>query len=63
MNIKVPGFGNTDTVEDLSATGLLNLPYFHQLVDYFVERGYERGKDIRAAPYDWRLAPGKYIIH
>ena len=32
--------------------------YFYELVQYFVDRGYERGKSIRAAPYDWRLAPG-----
>ena len=29
------------------------------MVDYFVDREYKRGKTIRAAPYDWRLAAGR----
>ena len=53
-------------MEDLLAEplGPLNqpLPYLNNFVDYFVERGYERGKTIRAAPYDWRLAAGTYPI-
>ena len=31
---------------------------FYTTVQYFVDRGYQRGKTIRAAPYDWRLAAG-----
>ena len=58
IKIKVPGFGETETVEELSQTGLQDLPYFDSLVKYFVDRGYERGKSIRAAPYDWRYGPG-----
>ena len=38
--------------------GLTNIPHFAVFVEYFVERGYERGKTILAAPYDWRLAAG-----
>ena len=34
------------------------LPYFHDMVDYFVARGYQRDVSIRAAPYDWRFAAG-----
>ena len=60
MNIKVPGFGDTSSVEYLNP-GLLKdtIEYFHDMVEYFVDRGYKRGKTIRAAPYDWRLAAGK----
>lgn len=64
ITVEVPGFGDTETVERLSGsfiTGPL-LGYFDGFVDYFVKRGYERGKSIRAAPYDWRLGPGKSII-
>ena len=32
--------------------------YFHTFVEHYVAKGYERGKTIRSAPYDWRLAPG-----
>ncbi len=35
------------------------IKYFHETVDYFVDRGYVRDKSIRGAPYDWRLAPGE----
>lgn len=58
ITVTVPGFGDTNTVERLS-TGLITFPYLEKFVEYFVERGYKRGRNIRAAPYDWRLAPGK----
>lgn len=61
ITVEVPGFGETSTVENLSGEFLTSLipllDYFRDFVDYFVARGYERGTSIRAAPYDWRLAP------
>ena len=57
ITVSVPGFGDTYSVERLSG-GLITFPYFDGFVDYFVKRGYERGRSIRAAPYDWRLGPG-----
>ena len=57
ITVSVPGFGDTYSVERLSG-GLITFPYFNGFVDYFVKRGYERGRSIRAAPYDWRLGPG-----
>ena len=62
--IKVSGFGETCKVEYLASNPVetsctFQLPvgnYFHTFVDYFVARGYQRDKNIRAAPYDWRLA-------
>ena len=56
--VSVQGFGETSSVEDLGRI-LISIAYFGPLVEYFVDRGYERGKSIRAAPYDWRLAPGE----
>ena len=35
--------------------------YLSDFLDYFVEQGYTEDKDIRAAPYDWRLSPGMSI--
>ncbi len=52
----MPGFGDTGSVEFLDEFGII--PTFHELVEYFVDRGYVRGESIRAAPYDWRLAAG-----
>ena len=66
--MSIPGFGRTDTVEYLNTSildnpiGRSNLEYLHTFVDYFVQRGYVRGKSIRAAPYDWRLAAGELVI-
>ena len=61
VKIRVPSFGKTDGVEFLT-TGFIDLlPYFHDMVEYFVDRGYKRGRSIRAAPYDWRLAAGKTV--
>ena len=57
IEVSVPGFGDTVTVEDIGQA-FVRIVYFQNLVQYFVDRGYERGKDIQAAPYDWRLAPG-----
>ena len=63
VEVIVPGFGETETVEYLVSATLQYFPpeytaYLAILVDYFSEQGYERGRTIRAAPYDWRLAPG-----
>ena len=58
VNFRVPGFGNTTTIEWLDpATELLGA-YFSPFVRYFVKKyGYERGIDLRAAPYDFRKDP------
>ena len=55
--MSAPGFGDTNTVEDLGQD-LIGVSYFEDLVSYFEQRGYESGKSIRGAPYDWRLGPG-----
>ena len=33
------------------------------IVEYFVQRGYKADVNIRAAPYDWRLAAGEHCIY
>ena len=64
VTIQVPGFGKTDGVEFLRRGRLFDfgntISYMHTFVKYFVDRGYVRGETIRAAPYDWRLAAGKF---
>ena len=56
VEIRVPGFGETKTVEYLTAEDIPITAYMNELVEYFVEKGYVRNKTIRAAPYDWRLS-------
>ena len=61
----VPEFGSTEGIEELYGGDLDPLEgittYLYDLVEYFVRRGYKRGKDIRSAPYDWRYDPGLYM--
>ena len=61
MTIDVPGFGGTEAVEYMGRSN--TYPYLTTFVEYFVDRGYVRGKSIRAAPYDWRLAAGQSEVH
>eukprot|EP00731_Ephydatia_muelleri_P026959 Em0018g1059a len=58
VETKVPGFGDTSSIEFLDPARKWFEPtqYFYALVQHFVEFGYERGKTIRAAPYDWRFS-------
>ena len=59
VETRVPGFGNTDTIEHLDTDNLVK--YFAPMVDALVSWGYERGVTVRAAPYDFRYGPGKYL--
>ncbi|KAH9416964.1 hypothetical protein DERP_011693 [Dermatophagoides pteronyssinus] len=60
VQIRVPGFGNTTTVEYVDPSRLPISGYFGQMVEHLVmEFGYERGQNIRGAPYDFRKAPNE----
>ncbi|NP_001087677.1 lecithin-cholesterol acyltransferase L homeolog [Xenopus laevis] len=55
VDVQVPGFGKTHSVEYLDKSKLAG--YFHTLVQNLVNNGYVRDQTVRAAPYDWRIAP------
>ncbi|CAK9013370.1 Phospholipase A2 group XV (1-O-acylceramide synthase) (ACS) (LCAT-like lysophospholipase) (LLPL) (Lysophospholipase 3) (Lysosomal phospholipase A and acyltransferase) (Lysosomal phospholipase A2) (LPLA2) [Durusdinium trenchii] len=58
VQVRVPGFGGTTTVEFLDPDLKAISGYFHALVETLcTKHGYERGKSIAAAPYDFRLTP------
>ncbi|MGH0116303.1 UNVERIFIED_CONTAM: hypothetical protein FKN15_003483, partial [Acipenser sinensis] len=57
VEIRVPGFGKTYTVEFLDTNTLTG--YLHTMVEHLVNAGYVRNETIRAAPYDWRIAPSE----
>ena len=61
VTTRVPGFGDTASVEylDPSTKWFSVTNYFHSMVEHFVNKGYSRGKDIVAAPYDWRYSPSE----
>ena len=62
VQIRVPGFGNTSTVEYLDPGLKAVGKYLEPFVEFFVKLGYVRGKSIRAVPYDWRLSPSQWLL-
>ncbi len=65
IDIQVPGFGDTDTVEYSVRFGDYKKEYMKPFVNYFTNlkcKYYKSGVSIRAAPYDWRLAAGELCM-
>ncbi|XP_015784283.1 group XV phospholipase A2 [Tetranychus urticae] len=59
VDIRVPGFGNTTSVEYVDPSQVSVSGYYNQLVKVMVEMGYSRGNTILGAPYDFRKAPNE----
>lgn len=59
VDIEVPGFGETDTVEWLDASKWSVSFYYSKIVEALVTWGYSRKKNIVGAPFDWRKSPSK----
>ncbi|VDN37612.1 unnamed protein product [Cylicostephanus goldi] len=59
VDIRVPGFGGTSTIEYLDKSLASPGSYFATLVDIMTSWGYTRGKTLQGAPYDWRKAPSQ----
>lgn len=59
VDIMVPGFGNTTTVEYVDPSQVSVTGYYNTLVNFFAANGYRRGYDIRGAPYDFRKSPSE----
>ncbi|XP_026634640.1 group XV phospholipase A2 isoform X2 [Microtus ochrogaster] len=57
VDVRVPGFGETFSLEFLDPSKRNVGSYFFTMVESFVGWGYTRGGDLRGAPYDWRRAP------
>ncbi|XP_002739024.1 lysosomal phospholipase A and acyltransferase-like [Saccoglossus kowalevskii] len=59
VDVKIPHFGNTSSVEWLDPSKVSYGSYFAPLVDKLITLGYERGITVRGAPYDFRKAPNE----
>ncbi|KAG1659778.1 Group XV phospholipase A2 [Nymphon striatum] len=57
---RVPGFGDTYSVEWLDSSSTKEVDYFATMVNYLVRRGLKRGVSIRGAPLDFRKAPNEH---
>ncbi|XP_065841022.1 lysosomal phospholipase A and acyltransferase-like [Oscarella lobularis] len=54
---RIPGFGNTSTIEYLDPSLNEVGAYFNVFVSEMAKEGYVPGESIRGAPYDWRFTP------
>ena len=58
VSVRVAGANGSDVTKAEYLDNFELVSYFHEMVEYFVDRGYVRDVSIRAAPYDWRFAAG-----
>ncbi|GIX81725.1 phospholipase A2 group XV [Caerostris extrusa] len=61
VSIRVPGFGNTSSVDWLDPSQISPSAYFINIIQMLVTEGYRRGIDVRGAPYDFRKGPNELI--
>lgn len=59
VDIRVPDFGSTQSVEFLDPSRYSLTGYFNILVEGLLKLGYIRNETIRGAPYDFRKSPRK----
>lgn len=59
VEIRIPGFGNSETVEWLDPSHASPGSYFKDIGNALVGIGYVRNVSLRGAPYDFRKAPSK----
>ncbi|XP_023333809.1 group XV phospholipase A2 [Eurytemora carolleeae] len=56
VEIRIPNFGNTSSVEHLDPSMQYFTGYFANIADHLVQAGYTRGVNLHGAPYDFRKA-------
>ncbi|KJH51288.1 Lecithin:cholesterol acyltransferase [Dictyocaulus viviparus] len=63
VEIRVPGYGGTNTIEWLDKSKASTGMYFFTVVDKMVSWGYSRGKNVMGAPFDWRKSPNELYLY
>ncbi|KAJ1373367.1 hypothetical protein KIN20_035744 [Parelaphostrongylus tenuis] len=63
VDIRVPGFGGTSSIEWLDKSKASPGLYFFSLVEQMVSWGYSRGKNVMGAPFDWRKSPNELYLY
>lgn len=59
VDVRVPGFGSSETVEWLDPSHASTGAYFKDIGNVLVTLGHVRNITIKGAPYDFRKAPSK----
>lgn len=59
VEIRIPGFGSTVSVEWIDPSHATQGAYFKDIANTLVTLGYQRNVSLRGAPYDFRKAPSK----
>jgi Lecithin:cholesterol acyltransferase. len=59
VEIRIPGFGSTTSVEWIDPSHASQGAYFKDIANTLVALGYQRNVSLRGAPYDFRKAPSK----
>jgi len=60
VETRIPGFGNTSSVEFIDKSMRSFSTYFAMIVAGLVPQGYVRGENIHGAPYDFRRAANEH---
>jgi len=60
VETRIPGFGNTSSVEFIDKSRRSFSTYFAKIVAGLVPQGYIRGQNIHGAPYDFRRAANEH---
>ena len=61
VTVSTENFGSISSIADFS--DILGTDPTNVMIDYFVDRGYTVDVNLRAAPYDWRLAGGTILAY
>ncbi|RZC35361.1 uncharacterized protein BDFB_006944 [Asbolus verrucosus] len=59
VDIRIPGFGGSETVEWLDPSHASTGSYFNNIANTLVKAGHVRNQTIKGAPYDFRKAPNE----